>query len=216
MRLADLNSVQFWLPQHPTAHDSLWQRQVGDVSETDIQLFYARAGLKRQRRAAIDAIDQLQTALILAAIHGELGEAGAPAALILHELPPEPFLVDELVDGLARMPLARRQACMFALEAHLTPQETADLTWRDAAQLQRLSPLARELLQAASQVRHLKLPYVWWQRATPTIATPLLELTWSAREAFDCSWPELAQRYARMVRVNPSADAASLLRLARR
>lgn len=212
MCIGNLTGVQHWLVQHPTAGDPLWQRNPASVTELDIQLFYARAGLAGHRRAAIDAVDRLQSALILATIEGELDEA--PAALILHEPPPEPFLTDELVDGLAALSLVRRQACLFALEVHLEPADAASLIWRATSRLGTLTPLAREILATVGQTRHLRLPYVFWEWATPTIATPLLELTWSAHEAFDCTWPELTQRYARMARVSRSADAADLLALA--
>jgi len=90
------------------------------------------------------------------------------------------------------------------------------LTWKGAAHLQGLTGLSREILQSAGQTRHLRLPYVFWEWATATIATPLLELTWSAQKAFDCSWPELTGRYKRMIGLNRHAEAASLLELVER
>lgn len=212
MRLGDLTSVQSWLPNHPTAADSFWQREALAVSEGEIQLFYARADLAGVRQEAIDAIDALQSAVILASFKGELAEP--PTAIVLHEPPPEPFLTDELVDGLIKLRPARRQACLLALETHSVPKDVTNLTWAAAREWHQLSGLSLEILAVAGRTRHFKLPYVFWEHATTTIATPLLELQWSIERAFDYSWPELVQRYRRMVKVNRGADAASLLDLA--
>lgn len=213
MRLGELASVRDWLPAHVTAADRLWQREADAVSEMELQLFYARAQLAGQRKEAIDAVDRLQGAVIMAAFDGEID--GPPAAIVLHEPPVDVFLVDELVDGLAKLPMPRRQACLYALETHQCLLDVANLFWRHlGGQQVRHTLLAAELLSAAGQTRHLKLPYVFWEWATPTIATPLLELPWSVKQAFDCSWPELVARYRRMVLVSPRANAASLLELA--
>jgi len=211
MRLCELPSVRSWLPGHPTAGDPLWNRDPLAVSEMEIQLFYARAGLQGLRNEAIDAIDTLQAALILSSINGEVPEL--PAAIVMHEPPDQPFLVDELVDGLIRLRPARRQACLFALELHRDPKNVANMTWKDVRKMNQLPALGREILEAASQTRHLTLPYVFWEWATPTIATPLLELQWSIEKAFECTWPVLTQRYKRMIAVNRSADAVSFLKL---
>ena len=77
--------------------DPIWDRE--QLTDTDIQLFYARSGLKRLRQQAIDAIDKAQAVVIRALFCGELPR-GAFAALVLHEAPPTPYLADEFVDGL--------------------------------------------------------------------------------------------------------------------
>lgn len=212
MRLDELASVQRWLPNHPFATDPIWQREALTISEGELQLFYARAGITR-RQKAIETIGTLQAAVILSVFNGELKEP--PAALILHEPPDEPFLVDELVDGLANLQPARRQACLLALELQCPPDEVADLTWHKIRERSQMSQLALEVIAAASKTRHLHLPYVFWEWATVEIATPLLELQWSIEQAFELTWPELVVRYARMVNINRHADAASLLDLAR-
>lgn len=212
MRLGDLASVQRWLPTHSTAADQLWRREALAVSEMELQLFYARAGLQGKRQDAIEAIDALQAAVILSAFNGELSEP--PRAIVMHEPPQEPFLVDELVDGLIKLRPARRQACLLALETTKCPGDIANLTWPDTRQMHQLSSLGQEILQAAGRTRHLSLPYVFWEWATQTIAAPLLELQWSVERAFDCTWPELTGRYRRMIKLHRGADAASLLDLA--
>lgn len=181
------------------------------VSDVEIQLFYAKQGIAR-RKLAVDAIDQLQASVILSLLSGELKES--PGAIIIHELPEDPFLVDELVDGLRKLRPARRQACLFALESNQTPKQVMNLTWREAADLQGLSKLSKDILKSASKTRHFTLPYVFWEWATEQIATPLLELEWSAQKAFSHNWPELAARYKRIIVLNRHADATSFLELA--
>lgn len=211
MRLCELASVKSWLPCHPTVSDPLWQRETLAVSEGEIQLFYARCSLMGSRQQGVDAIDALQAAVIVSSFEGELTEV--PGAIIMHEPPVEPFLVDELVDGLVKLHPARRQACLFALEASYTPEAVTNLTWKAARNMSQVKPLCLEILLSAAQTRHLKLPYVFWEWATQQIATPLLELQWSIETAFDCTWPQLVQRHKRMIMLNRGADAASLLSL---
>lgn len=211
MRLCDLASVKSWLPTHPLASDPLWQREGASLSEGDIMLFYARAGIGR-RQDAIEAIDTLQANVLQAVMTGELHEP--PIAIVMHEPPPNPFFADELVDGLVRLRPARRRATLFALESDRTPEAISMLTWTNAGRMRQLSPLCGEVLQESARTRHLKLPYVFWEWATPEIATPLLELQWSIEKAFGCTWPQLAYRYRNMIKVNRSADSASLLQLA--
>jgi hypothetical protein len=211
MLLSQLAGVKSWLPSHSTSTDTFWQKRVSLVSSMDIQLFYARAGLKSNLQDARAAINLLQDAVIAGSFEGEVKPS---AAIIMHEQTPEPFLVDELVDGLAKLKITRRRACLYALETRQSPQEAADLTWIRVQERKQISPLARETLQASAQTRHLKLPYVFWEWATPTIATPLLKLEWSITQAFGCSWPELTTRYERMIKLNRGAEAASLMELA--
>jgi hypothetical protein len=211
MRLCDLASVKSWLPNNSTSSDRLWRREACAVSEGEIQLFYARCGLLGLRSQAIDAIDALQAAVILSSFNHELHEA--PSAIILHESPPEPYFVDELVSSLIKLRPARRQACLFALEMQCEPTDALNLTWKSALEMQQLPPLCVEVLQSAGRTRHLKLPYVFWEWASVQIAAPLLELQWSIERAFECSWPELTRRYGRIVHLHRGAESASLLEL---
>ena len=214
MQLGKLSSVQSWLPGHPTETDPLWLREALAVNEMEIQLFYARAGLNGCRTEAVEAIDALQAAVILSSFNGEIDEP--PGAIIMHEPPENPFLVDELIDGLVKLRPTRRQACLYALETHKDLSDIVNLTWKNVRKLSQVPNLAREILEVASATRHMTLPYVFWEWATPTIAAPLLELQWSVERAFDCTWPELAHRYSRMIMVNRHADATSFLELANR
>ena len=211
MRICELVTVRRWLPNHFLSSESLWNRPVMAVSEMELNLFYAKVGIGH-RQIAVDAIDRLQASVILSLVSGELKES--PSAIVLHELPDDPFLVDELIDGLKKMRPARRQACLFALETNKAPNEIMNLTWKMVASSQGLSKLSKEILQSANKTRHFALPYVFWEWATDQIATPLLELEWSAQKAFSYNWPELAARYKRIIILDRHAEAASFLELA--
>lgn len=213
MRLCDLASVKNWLPTHPLAADPIWRREAHAVSEGEITLFYARAGIGK-RQDAIEAIDTLQAAVLRSAMDGELDEP--PMGIVMHEPPPDPFFADEFVDGLVRLRPARRQATLFALESDRTLEFVSALTWTEAVKLKQLTPLSLEVLEAAGRTRQMKLPYVFWEWATDKIAAPLLEMQWSVEKAFGCTWPQLAYRYRTMIKINRSADSVSLLQLANR
>jgi len=191
--------------------DPIWDRE--QLTDTDIQLFYARSGLKRLRQQAIDAIDKAQAVGIRALFCGELPR-GAFAALVLHEAPPTPYLADEFVDGLVKLRPARRGAAIFMLENRMSANAVTDLLWKDC-EPRGFSQTSLEVVKAASLTRHIKLPYVFWEWATPNLASPLLDLQRSVENAFECGIAELQERYERMVMVDRRADAQSFLSLAK-
>lgn len=214
MLFGELGAFAPMLNNSPLREDRIWQRPMAEVSETEIQFFYARAGLAGHREHAIDCIDRLQAVALAAVVEGTLSSEEA-TTVVLHELPEVRFLVDELIAGLAKLRPARRGAVLYALENHQDPAVTSVLTWAKAQHegLQ-LSDLSKEILAMQARVRHLKLPYVFWEWATPDIATPLIELQLETERAFDMGWPLLQARYRGMIKVNRTADSTSFLQLA--
>jgi hypothetical protein len=192
----------------PVGQDRLWNRPVAQVSESEIQLFYARMALAGHRQEAIDAIDRLQAICVRLAVEGK---GQGLEAIILHVPPDRRFYVDELIDGLSKLTHHRRLACLYALEMKDAPLKVAGLTWRQVPM--DLTDLAQEVVTAAAQTRHIRLPYVFWEWATEKIGTPLLDLESSITEAFECSWPALAQRYENIIKIDRRADSASFLLL---
>lgn len=211
MRLRELDGVAEILAGSQLAQDSLWEKELASVTEMDITLFYARAGIQ-MRGQATDLIERIQSRAIVAAYRG-CKEAGL-SALIAHTPPVNPFLVDELVTGLSRLSMARRCAVLFALTTGSSPEFVTTLTWDALPQMGELFGVAKEIIEECAKTRHIRLPYVFWEWATPRIAAPIMNLQASAEEAFGCSWPQLVERHARMVKLNRSADSASFLQLA--
>lgn len=116
------------------------------------------------------------------------------------------FFVDELLDGLMKLSETRRRACLFALEAELEPRDVTELTWREF--LATDFPMTRMMSEAiATQVRHIRLPYVFWEYGTPHIATPLIKLRESIEGAFALPYGELQGMYRGMVMIDRRADA---------
>jgi hypothetical protein len=207
-RLLDLPGVAELVRDSPVEHDPFWQRPTALLTEMDIQLLYARSSLAGRRQDAIDIVDRLQAHLIRLAIDG----IQPPAAIILHTPPANRFMVDELVAGLARLTLPRRQACLYALEAGITPISASTLTWKGLQPPNKI--VCVEILEAASKTRHMRLPYVFWEWVSEQIAAPLLELQWGCEQAFGLTWPELVYRHSTMIRIDRQVDAASFLDLA--
>ena len=131
---------------------------------------------------------------------------------MLFEPQPPRFFADELLDGLERLAPSRRAACLFALESGLAPDFVTELTWR-RLQVQSLPPLALEVLLTAQRVRHIRLPYVFWEWATDKIAAPLLRFRGDVEQAFDCEWEDLRKKYQSMVFIDRKADARHFLAL---
>jgi len=214
MRLRDVVGMNAVLAgDDPVGADPIWDRDGSQLTDTDIQLFYARSGLKRLRQQAIDAIDKAQAVVIRALFVGELPR-GAFAVLVLHEAPPMPYMADEFVDGLVKLRPARRGACIFLLENRMDANAVTNLLW-SSTDSRGFSSTSLEVLNAAKLTRHIKLPYVFWEWATPNIASPLLELQCSIEDAFGCDIAELQTRYDRMVMVDRRSDATSFLNLAK-
>lgn len=71
----------------------------------------------------------------------------------------------------------------------------------------------REILAGRAKMRHIKLPYVFWEYASGRIAAPLLQSAVSAEEAFSMPWPRIQQRYSTMLWVSREADRASFNKL---
>lgn len=213
MRLGDIGELKKTLAKDGVGADSFWDRTAFQLTDTDIQLFYARCGLEGLRQAAIAAVDQAQAVVIRALFCGELAK-GSFAALVLHEPPPEPYMADEFVDGLIKLRPSRRGACVFALEQKLSPDAVMDLLWSQVPALS-LTAQSQEIVKVARLTRHVKLPYVFWEWATPSIACPLIGLRTGIEAAFECGITRLQERYDRMVMLNRRAESTSFLDLAR-
>lgn len=211
MLVSDIPSFKTRLAQSPLVDDRLWARDLEQISDLEIQLFYARAHLRGLKKEAVEAIDQLQSDLILAAVDGDVPQAAL--RLITHEPPVDRFSVNEFLDKLVKVSTNRRMAILYALGMRQDPEKVAELSWQHASQLQQLPGLCSEILQVRSRVRHLKLGYVFWEWATPKIAAPLLNLRESAEDAFDMPWPSIQARWIDMLWINDSTEKRSFLGL---
>lgn len=212
MRATQVGKFGSWLASTAVSEDRLWQRELDQISPLEIQTFYARASQAGQRSVAIEAIDRLQTALITAAIEGHCTQADL--RIVGHEIPSDPYCVDDFIDGLLNLRPARRAAVLYALECVIEPEQVEELSWYKVKTLTQLKPNAQEILKAQAKTRHLRLPYVFWEWKTPDIAAPVLGLRSDAAMAFDQTWPALQASFTDMLWVSGRADAASFLGLA--
>lgn len=213
MRLRDVAGVQIILDASAVSDDPIWSRQINEISEGEFTLFYARQSLAGRTEQAIEAIERAQAAAIIAAYNGQ----PAASSLIAHTPPQRHFMVDDIVAGLSALTLVRRRACLYALATKMTPTSVTAMVWSEAPgskDWQGIPGLAREILMEQTRTRHIKLPYVFWEWATRTIAAPLLGLQATIETAFECTWPALLERYSRITQIDRAADAASFLELA--
>ena len=177
--------------------DPFWSLDSTRVTGDQVALFYARN--RTRIGEAGDLIDRLQTALITMAVQG--GKLLASADLLQHEPPDDPFFLDEFLDRLRDVPRERQMAIVFALEAGVEPYVASELTWRKARDMRGLNRVATSILELCASVRHVRLPYVFWEWATPTIAAPLIDLEGTVKERFEAPWPKIARQYRGMVMV---------------
>jgi hypothetical protein len=211
MQLLNIGRVRDHLGQSPLVDDPLWACESHKVQSRDLTMFVARWAAREQGPIANTAIGVLQAEAIKDIVRGRLG---GTLAWLDYRIDQPRFMADELVDGLARLPLPRRGACLFALEAKMGLQDVADLTWKDVPHRTEIpqTGLCQEVLRA--QPRHIRLSYVFWEEVGPRVAAPLLELDYSVKMAFACAWHELQENYDAMLMVDRQADAVSLLEIA--
>jgi hypothetical protein len=88
-----------------------------------------------------------------------------------------------------------------------------NLTWKEVGSVNQLSPLSREVVTARSKLRHMKLPYVFWEWVTDDIAAPLVDLQSSAEKAFGEPWPSIQMHWNDMIWVDLRADARRFVEL---
>lgn len=196
-----------WLSTSPLASDRLWRRDLERITNTEIQLFYARAGFVGLKAEAAFAIDKLQSELILEGVKGKVPDAALQ--LIAHEPPTSRFDTDEFIDQLSKLTPVRRSAVLYALATKTEPEVVVEMTWLEVSQSPQIPEMLRDILVTRSKVRHMKLPYVFWEWASAKIAIPLVNLRASAEQAFSMTWPAIQQRYSSMLWISGRADSAS-------
>lgn len=208
MRALDISGFAGYIAGTPIELDSLWLKQLDSISQMDIQLFYARAKTA-EKRLAYQAIEALQSELLVEAANGRI--SGSQLRVIAHEVPSERHTADEFVSRLMQLSQPRRQAILFALSTSATPKQVASMEWVTMSR-QALPPgLPREIMKGRMAIRHLRLPYVFWEFATEVIAAPLLKLTEDAEAAFSASWPTVQAMWTELIWVSPRTEASSLL-----
>lgn len=208
MRALDIDNFADYIAGSAVELDQLWLKPLDAISPMDIQLFYARWGLKGQAEIAHGAISALQSELVIRASKGQI--SGKQLRLIMHEVPEWRFTADEFVTRLMSVRMARRQAILFALATNSSTEEIVAMEWRSLPA--HIPPgIPREILRERVRVRHLRMPYVFWEFATKLIAAPLLKLQEDAEEAFGVPWPSIQSMWSNMIWVSPRTEATELL-----
>lgn len=121
------------------------------------------------------------------------------------------FAVDELVHCLFRLPMVRRQATLYALEAGFTPGEVVELTWATVLQRNEASGLARDILRERNRCRHIRLAYVFWEQSSPIVAGPLFALQKSIELAFGQPWPSVREAYRTLLMIDRTEEARAFM-----
>lgn len=191
------------------AADKIWEKPLDAISGMDIQLFYARSQISGNMAIAKRAIDALQSELLVLAARGRI--SGKFLRIVEHEVPSERFTADEFMFRLGNVSGSRIQAILFALATRTSPNTVAGMEWATLTAQGFAPGLPHEIMTKRAKLRHLRLPYVFWEFATEKIATPLLKLQESAEDAFNASWPAIQEIWGEVIWISPRADAHNLL-----
>lgn len=175
--LAQLGHLPTLLPDSLLSSSKLWQREVKTLKPLDLALFIRLHKGTSNYLKALREVEQLKNVVMQAHIDDALPED--TLVLLGHDTPREQFTSGDLVEWLETTTLARRRALLFALETDLDPREVIELTWKDLRKLN-MTSLALELVRAT--VRHIRLPYVFWDTMPNGAAAPLFGLHETALE----------------------------------
>jgi hypothetical protein len=210
MFVSELGRFNKLLQDGPFSDDRLFQRPLELISDTEIQLFYARAGFAGMRSQAIETIDTLQSELLLAAMEGSIPQECL--RIITHEAPRSPFSMDEFIDRLVKLSQVRRLAVLMALSTKSALERIISLEWKETAQLRQLPDLASEILKARRRLQHIKLPYVFWEQSSKHVSAPLIGLERQVSAAFDGdSWPVVQMHWDNMIWIDRRSEGKSFL-----
>lgn len=124
MRALDVREFADYIAGSQIESDSLWAKPLDAISSMDDQLFYARAGAKGLKELAHQAVDALQSELLVeAVVEAVAGQvSGSQLRIIAHEVPHERLTADEFVSRLIQVSKPRRQAILFALSMNMQPR----------------------------------------------------------------------------------------------
>ncbi len=181
----------------------LWEREVDKVKTLDLDVFlrgFADTSLLRQARTEVDL-------LLESTWEYAVRTQTDPPSMIAFAEPPPRITVDELVEWLSTVSLERRRAILFCLETGMSIDSVVELTWK---KLNRLDISEYAMKIARSQVQHLKLPYVFWERVGKVVAVPLVGLGESMLMVSQgMGYQRLRSRYLELIPVSYSHDYES-------
>lgn len=201
--LAQLGELPTLLPDSLLSSSPLWKREVKTLKPLDLALFIRLHKGTSNYLKAMREVEELKNAVMQAHIDDVLPEDAL--SLLNHDLQREQFTSGDLVEWLGQTTVARRRALLFCLETDLDPREVIELTWRDLRRVQ-MNSLAHELVRAS--VRHIRLPYVFWDTMPNGAAAPLFGLHETALEISQgLGMSVLRKLYNNMIMLDSNAEA---------
>lgn len=144
----------------------LWERESSRVKPIDLTAFL-RSLPAKSRRDALAEIDAFMTDCWEYCI----ATGTEPPHVISFAETQDVMTFDEFERRLSKVSVERRRAILFCLETGLKAEQVVAMTWKQMKDHQ-LSQYAKKI--AYSQPRHIKLPYVFWERCSGVVAIPLV------------------------------------------
>lgn len=203
--LAQLGDLPTLLPDSLLLNSHILNREIKTIKPLDLAVFLRlHKGTSDYLRAVRD-VEALKNFVMRSCIDGKLNQDDL--GLLEHEMPREVFTSGELVEWLEQTSLSRRRAILFCLEMEMDPREVIELQWSDLRKMD-LSILAHELVKAS--VRHIRLPYVFWDTLPNGAAAPLFGLAETCLEVSQgMGIKAMRKLYANMVMFDDGAEMAA-------
>ena len=205
--LAQLGSLPTILPDSLLSSSPLWKREVGSIQPLDLALFLRLHKGTENYLRALREVEELKNVAMQAHIDDAISSDAL--GLLDHATPRERLTLGDFSEWLEQASPARRRALLFCLETDLDPRSVIDLTWSELRGLN-LNWLAKELVRAS--VRHIRLPYVFWDALPNGAAAPLFGLQETALEVSQGLGISVLRRlYRDMIALDPAADLEAFL-----
>lgn len=203
MRLADF-AIGSKLPL--LQNSPLWKRDVSTIKPLDMSIFIRGFENPIERAKAQAEVDQIMADCWEYCI--ATGEE--PPNLIAFANPSLPMSMDELESRLLKLSVERRRAILFCLETGMKVEDVVALTWKMVPRLD-ISDYAHKIIN--SQARHIKLPYVFWERCSDIVALPMVGLGQNMIELSDgLGYGSLRARYLELLPISYNSDFEATLR----
>lgn len=203
--MAQLGQLPTILSDSLLSSSPLWNREVKTIKPIDLALFIRLHKNTSNYLRAVREVEYFKNYVMQAHIDDLLPEEAL--GMLDHDAPQEVFTSGDLVEWLEQTSLARRRALLFALEMDLDPKAVIELTWRDLRGLE-MTSLALELVRAT--VRHIRIPYVFWDTMPNGAAAPLFGLYETALEVSQGLGMSVLRRlYRNMIMLDNNAELES-------
>lgn len=181
----------------------LWNRSVEAIRPLDLTVFLR---IHQNSDTHYEAMREVEDLIDV----GTRSLQGTLPFADFNPIPTQRITASELCTWLSETTEVRRRALLFGFETGMNPNDVTSLTWKQLGRMRGVPMYARSL--ARSNVRHIRLDYVFWEWLPNMAAAPLFGLAETAIEISQgLSFDTLRSLYRTAIPIDTHADLESFL-----